>query len=170
MSTANEEITLTAATLANGNVGANGTPALMVAAINAASGTCSAYVTATVLGGATAWSGNIFNTASATGGDRFGGGSHDITITTQMSESIAAGGVKAGGVKWDPACNGTFTNSTVAATTISGSTITTVHNIVADSKVLVAGTSCVDYDGSEITDMAGNAAADDIDNLVLISN
>ena len=169
MDTANEKAVLTGATIANGQNGANATPALMAAAINAASGTCSTYMKATVLGGATAWSGNIFDTAQADG-DRFNGGSHDITITTTMSEAIAAGGVAAGGVKWDPACDNTFTASTVAATTISGSTITTVHNITADSKVLVAGTSCVDYDGSEITDVAGNAAADDEGNLVLISN
>jgi hypothetical protein len=168
--TSTEQFTLTAATLANGNVGANGTVALMAAAINSASGTCSAYMTATIMGGATAWSAEIFNTAQATGGDRFAGGSHNITVTTTMSEAIPAGGVAAGGVLWDPACNGTQTASTVLGTSISGTVITSVHNVIADTLLITSGTSCVDYAVSKISDVAGNTALADIDNVALVSN
>jgi len=167
--TATEQFTLTAATLANGNVGANGTVALMAAAINAASGTCSAYMTATIIGGATAWSTDIFNTVQGDG-DRFAGGSHNITVTTTMSEAIPAGGVAAGGVLWDPACNGTQTASTVLGTSISGTVITSVHNVIADTLLITSGTSCVDYAVSKISDVAGNTALADIDNVALVSN
>jgi hypothetical protein len=87
-----------------------------------------------------------------------------------MSEAIPAGGVAAGGVLWDPACNGTQTASTVLGTSISGTVITSVHNVIADTLLITSGTSCVDYAVSKISDVAGNTALADIDNVALVSN
>jgi len=155
---------------AAGGQNTTSTAATMKATISA-SATCSALVTASIVGAGGSFTTAISATAQTdnSAAAAFSGGSHTMTVVTTFSETIkAVTGAPAGSISYDGgADNVALVANTATKTTITGAIVTSVHSVILDGDVFVPGTTTIDY-GATIVDVAGNTLTAVADKVALV--
>ena len=128
------------------------TAAQIAAAINT-SATCSPYLTATVLSGATTITATLASAGDVTAS--FDGASESITVTSTFSEAM--GTVLLGGHSYDPHGDGNpLYTATQANTTKVGATVTSVMTVGVYADRFIVNTSKVGIVDNKFYDVAGN--------------
>lgn len=133
------------------NTNQSSTAAQIAAAINT-SATCSPYLTATVLSGATTTTANM---AAGDVSQAFAGATETITVTSTFSEAM--GTVLTGGHSYDPHGDGNpLYTATQANTVKTGSTVTSTMTVGVYADRFIVNTSKVGIVDDKFYDVAGN--------------